>query len=178
MSNGWGLNVMDMFYNTTPHIKARPAYKTRNRISAMTPPASFTAHLTMLASRTRGAITNYVLCQIPLARTCQRAYKVNVQMSHGRTAFRCHDFRKKKYSDFLRSRGTLKCFSRYPVVFQGKYHVETLNIVKLHGLFFGGTMTETTKSMREAPAPSLLSNYVLPRDNTLRIQIRNGESGR
>lgn len=90
MSNGWGLNVMDMFYNTTPHIKARPAYKTRNRISAMTPPASFTAHLTMLASRTRGAITNYALCQIPLARTCQRAYKVNVKMSQGRTAFRCH----------------------------------------------------------------------------------------
>lgn len=29
-----------------------------------------------------------------------------------------------------------------------------------------------------APAPSLLSNYDLPRDNTPRIQIRNGESGR
>lgn len=45
-----------------------------------------------------------------------------------------------------------------------------------HTTFFSSKRPKQWRG--EAPEPSLLSNYDLPRDNTPRIQIRNGESGR
>lgn len=93
MSNGWGLNVMDMFYNTTPHIKARPAYKTRNRISTMTPPCFLYCPSNDVSFA--HARCHHELCAVPnpFSEDVPTSLQSKREESQGRTAFRCHVLR-------------------------------------------------------------------------------------